>query len=100
MGIFKKTIAMFFSNRTNLNILQFILYTLVYIVLMKYLTTVEFVLTMLLLMGIQFITHLKSVADGMVMNQLMNKNMNFTKLIKKIKEEAIKAKEEDEDKKS
>ena len=49
-----------------------------------------------MLLGIQFITRIKAVSDGMVFRQLMSDhNMKANEIVERIKEEAEKIKKED-----
>tara|TARA_R100000008_G_C3552383_1_gene151217 strand:+ start:250 stop:432 length:183 start_codon:yes stop_codon:yes gene_type:complete len=46
----------------------------------------EIVVMYVIILVLQFVTHIRAVADGMVYNQLMNDNKDFKEFIKKIKE--------------
>ena len=47
----------------------------------------------LVVLGIQFTTHIKAIADGMVYNQLMNRHdKDFNKFMKKLREKSQKNK--------
>lgn len=81
-------ISNFLSNRINLLILQVILYLLLGNIMGSHLEWREFVVVFIIILGLQFITHIKAIADGMLMNQIMNENnKDFKKFIKKIKQE-------------
>ena len=61
----------------------------------NHLTTQEWIITFIILFVIQFTTHLKAVANGMVYNQIMNeRNINMRKLLEKMKEDAEKKKDD------
>ena len=58
---------------------------------------IELGIVYVLLFGLQFITRIKAVSDGMVVRQLMlDHKMKANKVIEKIKEQAKEAKRKDE----
>ena len=61
----------FLSNRTNLTIFQCLLYFVVGYIMGEYLTWLELGLMFVIMLGIQFITRTKAVADGMLYRQIM-----------------------------
>jgi len=74
MGIFEKvkiTITRFLSSKANLTIFQCLLYFVVGWVMGEYLTWPKLGLMFVVMFGIQFITRIKGVADGMMMRQMM-----------------------------
>ena len=77
-------ITKFFSGRTNLTILQCILYLLIGHIMGSYLEWGQLIIMFTIILAVQFITHIKAVADGMLYIQLMNDNKDFKKFIKKI----------------
>ena len=80
----------FFSNKTNLTILQFILLSLIAYIMGSHLETGQFVIMLIVVVVLQFITHIKGIADGMLYNQLLNDNSkNFKKLMDKIKKKKL-----------
>tara|TARA_Y100001963_G_C6595448_1_gene359992 strand:+ start:431 stop:712 length:282 start_codon:yes stop_codon:yes gene_type:complete len=92
-----KTITSFLSNPLNLTLLQCLLYFLLGVIMKdtglnwNQLTVVFFIL-----LAINFITHIKGVSKGMVMNQLMQDDLNeYGKIIKRIKKESKKFKDLD-----
>ena len=96
MGIFEKTrqtiIVNFLSNRTNLTIVQCMLYLIIGYVMGQYLDWTRMIIMFALLFGIQFITRIKAVSDGMVFRQLMeHHNMDANDIVQKIKEQAEEA---------
>ena len=54
----------FVSNRTNLTILQCILYFMIGWIMGEYLTWTKLMIMFIILLGIQMITHIKAVSDG------------------------------------
>ena len=99
MGIFRKTkekvikiITNFLSNRRNLTLFQCILYGVVGYIMGQYLDWIRLVFMLVVMYLIQFITRTKAVADGMMFRQLMIENeWNANDIIQKIKNEADKA---------
>jgi len=74
MGIFEKgkiMITRFLSSKANLTIFQCLLYFVVGYIMGEYLTLPKLGLMFVVMFGIQFITRVKGVADGMVMRQMM-----------------------------
>ena len=95
MGIFEKIrqtiIVNFLSNRTNLTIVQCMLYLIIGYVMGQYLDWTRMILMFVLLFGIQFVTRVKAVADGMVFHQLIEHHgMDANEIVKRIKDEADK----------
>ena len=91
-----KGITKFLSNRTNLTILQCILYFIIGSIMGEYLTWVQFGIMFIVLFIIQFITRTKAVADGMVYRQIMmDHKLKANDIIEKIKEQVDNAKKED-----
>ena len=90
-------ITNFFSNRTNLTVVQCMLYLMIGYIMGQYLDWIKLIIIFALLFGIQFITRLKAVADGMVFRQLMvDHKMDANEIVKKIKEQAEEAKKNNE----
>ena len=95
MGIFGKIrqtiIINFLSNRTNLTIVQCIIYLIIGYVMGQYLDWTRLVIMFILLLGAQWITRIKAVADGMVFHQLIEHHgMDANEIVKRIKDEADK----------
>ena len=95
MGIFgkiRKTIMInFLSNRTNLTLVQCMIYLIIGYVMGQYLDWTKMVIMFILLFGIQWITRIKAVADGMVFHQLIEHHgMDANEIVQRIKEEADK----------
>ena len=95
MGIFGKIrqtiIINFLSNRTNLTLVQCMLYLIIGYVMGQYLDWTRMIIMFILLLGIQWITRIKAVADGMVFHQLIEHHgMDANEIVQKIKEEADK----------
>ena len=86
-------ISKIISNRTNLTVLQCILYIIVGYIMSQHLDLIQMGIMFILLYGIQFITRTKGVADGMVFRQLMlDHSMKANEIVEKIKEQAEEAK--------
>ena len=95
MGIFEKTrqtiMINFLSNRTNLTVVQCMLYLIIGYVMGQYLDWVRMIIMFVLLFGIQFITRIKAVADGMVFHQLIEHHgMDANEIVKRMKKEVDK----------
>ena len=95
MGIFEKIrqtiIINFLSNRTNLTIVQCMLYLIIGYVMGQYLDWTRMIIMFILLLGIQWITRIKAVADGMVFHQLIEHHgMDANEIVKRMKKEADK----------
>ena len=95
MGIFGKIrqtiIINFLSSRTNLTIVQCMLYLMIGYVMGQYLDWTRMIIMFVLLFGIQFITRTKAVADGMVFHQLIERHgMDANEIVKRMKEEVEK----------
>ena len=59
----------------------------------QYLDWIQFIVVFMMILGIQFITRIKAVADGMVFRELMvDHRMDANEIVKKIKEQAEEAK--------
>jgi len=100
MGIFEKIrqtiIVNFLSNRTNLTLVQCMLYLIIGYVMGQYLDWIRMIIMFILLLGIQWITRIKAVADGMVFRQLIEHHgMDANEIVKRIKEEADRMDKED-----
>ena len=95
MGIFGKIrqtiIVNFLSNRTNLTIVQCMLYLIIGYVMGQYLDWIRMIIMFVLLFGIQFITRVKAVADGMMFHQLIEHHgMDANEIVRRMKEEVDK----------
>ena len=75
----------FLSSRTNLTILQCILYFVVGYIMGSHLEWGQYIIMFAIILTLQLTTHIKAVADGILFHQLMNDNKDFKKFIKKIK---------------
>ena len=75
MGIYwqkaKIIVTRFLSSRTNLTIFQCLLYFVIGWVMGQHLTWMELCVMFVVMLGIQFITRIKGVSDGMMMRQIM-----------------------------
>ena len=91
-----KTITNFLSNKTNLTIFQCLLYFVIGWVMGEYLTWPKLGLMFIVMFGIQFITRIKGVADGMMMRQMMmNLECDSNEFLQRMKDEVDKIDKED-----
>ena len=91
-----KTITNFLSNKTNLTIFQCLLYFVVGYIMGEYLTWPKLGLMFIVMFGIQFITRIKAVADGMMFKQLMEHHgMDANEIVRRMKDEVDKMNKED-----
>ena len=82
------TLSNFLSNKTNLTILQCILYFILGYILSLQFSGTQFLVTFGLILIINFIIHIKSVSRGMMMNQMMQESKHeLIEFIKKIEKE-------------
>ena len=94
MGVYRKeemkrVIINFLSNRINLTIFQCLLYFIVGYIMGQHLTWIELVLMFVVMLGIQFITRTKAVADGMLFREMMiDLDVDANEIARKMKEEA------------
>ena len=100
MGIFEKIrqtiIINFLSNRTNLTIVQCMLYLIIGYVMGQYLDWVRMIIMFVLLFSIQWMTRIKAVADGMVFHQLIEHHgMDANEIVKIMKKETDKIKKDE-----
>ena len=101
MGVYRKeemkrVIINFLSNRTNLTIFQCLLYFIVGYIMGQHLTWIELVLMFVVMLGIQFITRTKAVADGMMFREMMiDLDVDANEIVRKMKEEAERLDKED-----
>ena len=92
----KQMIINFISNRNNLTIFQCVLYFIIGWVMGEYLTWIELCVMFVVMLGIQFITRTKAVADGMVMGHLMKKHsIKTNEFLQRMKDEVNKIYKED-----
>ena len=93
MGVYRKeemkqAIINFLSSRFNLTIFQCLLYFIIGYVMGEYLTWPKLGLMFVVMLGIQFITRTKAVADGMVFREIMmNSQVDANEIVKRMKEE-------------
>ena len=95
MGIFEKTrqtiMINFLGNRTNLTVVQCMLYLIVGYVMGQHLGWLQLLVMLIIMLCIQWITRIKAVADGMVFHQLIEHHgMDANEIVKRIKKEADK----------
>ena len=90
-------IIKFLSNRINLTVIQCILYFMIGYIMGEHLNWIQLCIVFILLLGIQFITRVKAVSDGMVFRQLMvDHKMKANEIVEKIKEQAEQAKRDND----
>ena len=97
MSIWIKVIREFLSSRNNLTIFQCLMYGVVgYITYTRQFSWVEMCILFVVLFGIQFVTRLKAVADGMLFRQLMmDLNVDANEIARRIKKEADRTNKDD-----
>ena len=82
------TLTNFLSNKNNLTLLQCLLYGVLGYILKEHYSWGEFAIIFIVLLGIQFITHVKAIAQGMMMHHLMEEDGHkLMKFIKQMKED-------------
>ena len=92
----RQVIINFMSSRWNLTIFQCLLYFIVGWVMGEHLTWPELGLMFIVMLGIQFITRTKAVADGMVIREIMIDNqLSANEIIDKMKQEADRLNKDD-----
>ena len=78
----------FLTSKLNLTIMQCLLYFVLGYMFREHYTIKQIVIISIVLLGIQFITHIKAVAHGMMLHQLMVEGQHsMMKVIKKIQKE-------------
>ena len=94
MGIFRKgqiALINFLSSRTNLTIFQCVLYLMIGYIMGQHFSWSELGIVYVLLFGIQFVTRVKAVSDGMVFGHMMKKNnIKANEIVERMKEEVKK----------
>ena len=94
MGIFRKGQIMlvnFLSSRTNLTIFQCVLYLMIGYIMGQHFNWSELGIVYVLLFGIQFVTRVKAVSDGMVFGHMMKKNnMKANEIVERMKKDVEK----------
>ena len=94
MGVFRKGQIMlvnFLSSRTNLTIFQCVLYLMIGYIMGQHFSWVELGIVFILLFGIQFVTRVKAVSDGMVFGHMMKKNnMKANEIVERMKKDVEK----------
>ena len=89
------TISNFLSNKNNLTLLQCLLYGVLGYLLKGNYNWTQFVIVFTILLGIQFITHIKAVATGIMIHHMMEEENHAT--IGFIKQLEKKTNKEDDD---
>ena len=81
----------FLSNRTNLTIIQCMLYFIIGYVMSSYLSLGQFIVLFIVMALLHIVTHIKAVADGMLYNELIhNHDIGLDKLLNKWRKQAEK----------
>ena len=81
------TVTNFLSNKINLTILQCVLYGVLGYLLKGNYNWTQFIIVFVILLGIQFITHVKAVAHGIMMHQMMIEGQHeVLEIMKKLEE--------------
>ena len=81
----------FLSNRTNLTIIQCMLYFIIGYVMSNYLSLGQFIVLFIVMALLHIVTHIKAVADGMLYNELIhNHDIGLDKLLNKWRKQAEK----------
>ena len=70
-----------FNNNINLTVIQLVLYTIAGYMMYEYLTWDKMIIVGMVLLGIQTITKIKGVAEGIEVNQMMVHNMHQLRTI-------------------
>ena len=80
------SVTNFLSSKLNLTILQCILYFVLGYMLREHYSWGQFGIIFIVLLGIQFITHIKGVSHGMMLHQILqDEQHHFMKYIKNLK---------------
>ena len=94
MGVFRKGQIMlvnFLSSRTNLTIFQCVLYLMIGYIMGQHFSWSELGIVYVLLFGIQFVTRVKAVSDGMVFGHMMKKNnIKANEIVERMKKDVEK----------
>ena len=94
MGVFRKgqiALINFLSSRTNLTIFQCVLYLMIGYIMGQHFSWSELGIVYVLLFGIQFVTRVKAVSDGMVFGHMMKKNnMKANEIVERMKKDVEK----------
>ena len=85
----------FLSNKTNLTILQCILYFILGYIIRDHFTGTQFFIMFITILIINFIVHIKAVSTGMMMREMMEEERHH--MIEFIKELEEETKEKDTD---
>jgi hypothetical protein len=92
----KNSIIAFLSSRINLTIFQCLLYFIIGWVMGEHLTWIELSVMFIVMLGIQFITRTKAVADGMMFREMMiDLDVDANEIVTKLKEESERLKKND-----
>ena len=82
------SITNFLSSKINLTVLQCILYGILGYMLRVHYSWTQFIIIFVILLVIQFITHVKGISQGMVMRHIMEEeSQELMKFLKQIEED-------------
>ena len=83
------TLSNFLSNKTNLTILQCILYFILGYIIRDHFTGTQFFIMFITILIINFIVHIKAVSTGMMMREMMEEDRyHVIEFIKKMERES------------
>ena len=89
------TLTNFLSNKTNLTILQCVLYFILGYIIHDHFTGTQFFIMFITICIINFIVHIKSVSKGMMMREMMEEERHhMIEFIKELEEESKKEKKD------
>ena len=92
----KNSITEFLSSRTNLTIFQCLLYFIVGYIMGEYLNWTQMCIMFIVMFGIQFITRIKGVTDGMMFRQIMmDSKVEANEVVRMIKRQQDKINKKD-----
>ena len=85
----------FLSNKTNLTILQCVLYFVLGYIIHEHFTGTQFFIMFITILVINLIVHIKAVSTGMMMREMMEEERHYMiEFIKELDEESKKEKED------
>ena len=83
------TLTDFLSNKTNLTILQCVLYFILGYIIHDHFTGTQFFIMFITILVINFIVHIKAVSTGMMMREMMEEDRyHVIEFIKKMERES------------
>jgi len=92
----KEQLIAFLSSRTNLTVIQCVLYFVIGYIMGQHLNWHQMIIMFLLLFGIQFVTRTKAVADGIMFGHMMKESkMRANDIIEHMKKSVDKMSKKD-----